>query len=92
MRGSAVGLASSLSRIGAAVGTYLVPQALTHLGIGTTMIVAAVITLVGAVVSVAWAPETRGLTLGESSALPNAATARARSRRFKSQTLPAKVR
>jgi putative MFS transporter len=70
VRGSAVGLASSLSRIGAAIGTYLVPQALEHLGIGTTMIVAAVITLVGAAVSLAWAPETRGLTLGESSALP----------------------
>jgi putative MFS transporter len=72
VRGSAVGLASSLSRIGAAIGTYLVPQALTHLGIGTTMIVAAVITLIGAVVSLAWAPETRGLTLGESAALPEA--------------------
>jgi len=79
VRGSAVGLASSLSRIGAAIGTYLVPQALTHLGIGTTMIVAAAITLVGAVVSLAWAPETRGRTLGESSALPDTPVA---SRRF----------
>ena len=70
VRGSAVGLASSLSRIGAAIGTYLVPQALEHLGIGTTMIIAALITLIGAGVSVVWAPETRGLTLGESSALP----------------------
>jgi putative MFS transporter len=78
VRGSAVGLASSLSRIGAAIGTYLVPQALTHLGIGTTMIIAAVITLIGAVVSVAWAPETRGLTLGESSALPAAPAASGR--------------
>ncbi len=72
VRGSAVGLASSLSRIGAAIGTYLVPEALDHLGIGTTMIIAAVITLIGAIVSVAWAPETRGLTLGECSALPAA--------------------
>jgi MFS transporter, putative metabolite transport protein len=71
VRGSAVGLASSLSRIGAAIGTYLVPKALTYLGIGPTMIIAAVITLVGAIVSLAWAPETRGLTLGESSALPD---------------------
>src|SRR5689334_15768193 len=69
IRGSAVGLASSLSRIGAAVGTYLVPLALTGLGIGTTMIIAGVITLVGLLVSVAWAPETRGLTLAQSAAL-----------------------
>lgn len=75
VRGSAVGLASSLSRIGAAIGTYLVPKALDHLGIGTTMIVAAVITLVGALVSLAWAPETRGMTLGESSALGESAPA-----------------
>ena len=76
IRGSAVGLASSLSRIGAAIGTYLVPQALSHIGIGPTMIIAAVITLIGAGVSVAWAPETRGLTLGESAALGSKATAR----------------
>jgi putative MFS transporter len=69
IRGSAVGLASSLSRIGAAVGTYLVPLALTGLGIGTTMIIAGVITLVGLLVSFAWAPETRGLTLAQSAAL-----------------------
>jgi putative MFS transporter len=65
IRGSAVGLASSLSRIGAAIGTYLVPVSLAHLGIGGTMIVGAVVTFAGAIVSVMWAPETRGLTLGE---------------------------
>jgi putative MFS transporter len=69
IRGSAVGLASSLSRIGAAVGTYLVPISLSHIGTGATMIVGAVITLIGAVVSVMWAPETRGLTLGECAAI-----------------------
>jgi putative MFS transporter len=69
IRGSAVGLASSLSRIGAAVGTYLVPLALTSLGIGTTMIIAGGITLLGLVISLAWAPETRGLTLAQSAAL-----------------------
>ena len=74
IRGSAVGLASSLSRIGAAIGTYLVPQALSHIGIGPTMIIAGVITLIGAGVSVAWAPETRGLTLGESAALASTST------------------
>jgi len=69
IRGSAVGLASSLSRIGAAVGTYLVPISLSHIGTGATMIVGAVITFIGAVVSVMWAPETRGLTLGECAAI-----------------------
>jgi MFS transporter, putative metabolite transport protein len=69
IRGSAVGLASSLSRIGAAIGTYLVPISLSHIGTGATKIVGAVITFIGAVVSVMWAPETRGLTLGECAAM-----------------------
>lgn len=69
IRGSAVGLASSLSRIGAAIGTYLVPLALSGLGIGTTMLIAGAITLLGALISLVWAPETRGLSLAESAAL-----------------------
>jgi putative MFS transporter len=59
-----------------------VPKALDHLGIGTTMIAAAVITLIGAAVSVAWAPETRGMTLGESAALGDTAKPAIQSRRF----------
>ncbi|MDQ8704081.1 MFS transporter [Streptomyces sp. LHD-70] len=74
VRGSAVGLASSASRIGAAVGTYLVPVALTAWGIGGTMIAAAAISLIGAVVSVLWAPETRGMSLDEAAALPGQST------------------
>ncbi|MPY57238.1 MFS transporter [Streptomyces spongiae] len=69
VRGSAVGLASSTSRIGAAVGTYLVPMALTSWGVGGTMLAAAAINVVGAVVSVLWAPETRGMALHECAAL-----------------------
>jgi putative MFS transporter len=65
IRGSAVGLASSLSRIGAAFGTHLLPIALSGIGIGPTMLLGGAITLVGAVVSLAWAPETRGKTLAE---------------------------
>ena len=63
IRASAVGLASSLSRIGAAIGTYLVPMSLDSLGIGNTMIIAAVITFIGAIVSYKMAPETNSLDL-----------------------------
>jgi putative MFS transporter len=69
VRGTAVGLVSSLSRIGAAVGTYLVPMSLAGLGIGTTMLLGGAITLLGAVVSYALAPETRGKTLSECASL-----------------------
>lgn len=69
IRGTAVGIASSVSRLGAATGTFLVPISLTSLGIGTTMLFAAAITLSGCFVSIKWAPETGGLALHESSAL-----------------------
>lgn len=69
VRGTAVGIASSLSRIGAAVGTYLVPLALSDLGVGPTMLIGAAITLVGVVVSVPWAPETANLDLQDASEL-----------------------
>ena len=49
-------------------------SALTTLGIGTTMIIAGIVTLIGMGVSMAWAPETRGMTLGEAAALPGKAT------------------
>lgn len=65
IRASAVGLASSLSRIGAAVGTYLVPISLDSLGIANTMYIAAAITLVGALASWRLAPETGAMDLGE---------------------------
>ncbi|WP_068269686.1 MFS transporter [Aldersonia kunmingensis] len=77
IRGVAVGLASSLSRIGAAFGTFLVPWSLVSLGAATTMLIAAAITLAGATVSLRWAPETRGLTLAESAALGRHPTPRA---------------
>ena len=69
IRGTAVGLASSLSRIGAAVGTYLAPFSLDALGIGATMLIAAIITFVGFAISLRWAPETVSLGLDQSSAL-----------------------
>ncbi|MEU6422616.1 MFS transporter [Streptomyces spiralis] len=73
IRATAGGVATSISRIGAAAGTYLLPISLDRLGIGTTMLIGAGITLVGWVVSFLWAEETRGRTLAETSALPGAA-------------------
>ena len=69
IRASAVGLASSLSRIGAAVGTYCVPFALVHWGIGPTMLVAAGVTLFGFAASWKMAPETMHSSLEDSASL-----------------------
>ncbi len=72
IRGSVVGLASSISRIGAAIDTFLVPLSLTSLGIGPTMLIAAAITVLGALISQFWAPEMRGKSLSKCAALTNA--------------------
>ncbi|MFG0409983.1 MFS transporter [Pseudomonas sp. FYR_11] len=72
IRASAVGLATSLSRIGAAVGTYLVPISLASLGIANTMFAAAAISLFGALISWWLAPETSKLDLQQASSLTHA--------------------
>lgn len=69
IRATAVGLCTGTSRIGAAIGTFATPWALSNLGIGTTMYIAAGIAGVGALVSFLMAPETRGQELHRSAAL-----------------------
>lgn len=69
IRANAVGVGTSLSRIGAAVGTWLVPMALDSYGIAFTMYAAAIVTLVGLVFAYALAPETRSLNLQQAASL-----------------------
>ena len=63
IRGAGVGFATAVSRIGAAVGTFVLPISVNELGVGITMLFAAGICILGAVVSQALAPETKGLSL-----------------------------
>ncbi|MCX4832281.1 sugar porter family MFS transporter [Streptomyces sp. NBC_01016] len=63
IRTSGVGLASAASRIGAAVGTFLLPLGLEHLGLGWCMAGMGVVSLIGGVTALAWAPETNGRLL-----------------------------
>lgn len=69
IRAVAVGTGASLSRIGAAVGTWLVPISLQSIGIGNTMFAAAGVSLVGLLASLALAPETRAMSLHEAASL-----------------------
>lgn len=69
IRASAVGLCTGISRIGAAIGTFATPWALTELGISTTMYIATAIALIGAVVSYFMAPETKGRNLSDTARL-----------------------
>jgi putative MFS transporter len=67
LRATGVGFAAAMSRIGAAIGTFLLPLSLAHLGNQLTMAIGVAVLLLGAVVSWAWAPETRHLALTEAS-------------------------
>ncbi len=69
IRAFAVGLGASLSALSSAVGTWLVPISLEKFGIGETMFAAAAITLLGFLVSMMLAPETRSMSLQEAASL-----------------------
>jgi putative MFS transporter len=66
LRATGMGLAMSVSRIGAAAGTFLLPMTITKLGSAYGLLIAGAISAVGLVVSYRMAPETRGLSLAES--------------------------
>ncbi|RKT77975.1 putative MFS transporter [Terracoccus luteus] len=62
VRATAVGIGTSVSRIGAAVAVYLMPFALDR-GISWVLLAGAAISAVGLVVTLAWGVETAGETL-----------------------------
>ncbi|QCR38189.1 MFS transporter [Nissabacter sp. SGAir0207] len=73
IRACAVGVGTSMSRVGAAIGTYLVPVSLQNIGIGPTMYIAAGITAIGLVFSWFLAPETSARSLDEAASLDDEA-------------------
>ncbi|MFC4121737.1 MFS transporter [Nonomuraea zeae] len=65
LRASGLGVASAVSRIGAAAGTFLLPIGLESVGAGGVMVATAVVLALGIAVTAAWAPETNGLALDD---------------------------
>ncbi|MBH2846970.1 MFS transporter [Serratia marcescens] len=70
IRSLGVGFATAMSRLGAALGTGLLPVALVSWGMRNTLLVLVAVLLVGLIVSVLWAPETKNLSLVEAADLP----------------------
>lgn len=58
LRSSGVGFASAMSRVGAALATYLLPFLISTIGISLSLIALAGFSLIGLLASIAWAPET----------------------------------
>ena len=63
IRSLGVGFATSMSRLGSAISTGLLPLTLAAWGLQHTMLILAGVLLLGLVVSILWAPETKDLTL-----------------------------
>jgi putative MFS transporter len=68
VRTSGLGLASGVSRIGAAIATFLVPVGFVHFGLPPVLLVLAGVSLFGGIISVIWAPETAQKRLTETGA------------------------
>jgi putative MFS transporter len=68
VRGIGTGFAAAVSRIGAGLGTFLLPWSISHIGASGTILVAAGIAGVGAGLSQWLAPETKGKNLSETAA------------------------
>jgi putative MFS transporter len=65
VRASGIGLATAVSRLGSAISTFLLPISVAGIGLSPTMGVLAAILALGALISWAWAPETKALTLSQ---------------------------
>ena len=60
VRSSAVGFAAATARIGSVASAFVLPSLLSSIGASRTLAILAGVCACGAVVSVLWAPETRG--------------------------------
>lgn len=69
VRASAVGVSISISRIGTIISTYGTPLFLAEFGVGATMLAAAALVVLGLVLSIFMAPETKGQSLNQTSSL-----------------------
>jgi putative MFS transporter len=67
IRASAVGVIMSISRIGTIFSTWALPVFIHEYGISHVVLMGAGVSLVGLVVSILFAPETKGLTLAQTS-------------------------
>jgi len=79
IRATGVGIVNAASRVGAAVGTFLLPVGISTIGLPLCMVFGAALCVLGAVVSQVLAPETTGKSLsatgGWAAIAPKASTA-----------------
>lgn len=65
VRATAVGVGTASSRIGSAIGAYIMPAVISLWGVAGALLISGVVCLIGFAVSLVLAPETRGKVLHE---------------------------
>lgn len=65
VRACGVGFAIACSRLGSAIGVFLLPIGIKAFGLQMSMMALAAVLLIGMMVSMAWAPETQNLCLND---------------------------
>ncbi len=75
VRATAVGAVTSFTRILSAVSTFLTPIVLNRFGLQTMLAICAGVSIVGTVISVMMAPETKDLNLNDAASLNHKITA-----------------
>jgi MFS transporter, putative metabolite transport protein len=68
IRGIGTGFAAAFSRVGAGLATFGLPVSMASWGSGPTMLIAAGVALIGAIVTQILAPETKGMHLSDAAA------------------------
>jgi putative MFS transporter len=63
IRASAAGFSAGVSRVGAFIGTFLLPIGIARFGVTAVILGASALSAIGLAISVLWAPETRGATI-----------------------------
>lgn len=74
IRGTAVGFATAVSRAASAVGTFLFPTIMANYGLSVTLYICGAMFFVGFILSVFMAPETKNMSLSQSSSIKKGAT------------------
>lgn len=69
IRATATGICVGISRLGAALGTFLVPIGISSFGTNAVMMVASLVCGIGLLICVLYAPETRGLALDDAASV-----------------------
>ncbi|MDR7002109.1 MFS transporter [Neobacillus niacini] len=79
IRGTAVGFSTGVSRAASSVGTFLFPVILTNYGLSVTLYICGALFFIGFLLSLFMAPETKNMSLIESSSINKGAALRTES-------------